>query len=94
VREVEEETAVQVRVERLLSVTALPLMTFANGDKTYWLDVAFRCRPLGGEDRVNDDESIDVGRFSLDALPDIPDRHVLAIRDALDATAPARFLTQ
>jgi ADP-ribose pyrophosphatase YjhB (NUDIX family) len=94
VREVAEETAVEVRVERLLSVTALPLMTFANGDQTYWLDVAFRCRPLGGEARVNDDESIDVGWFSLDDLPDIPDPHAQAIRDALDGTAPARFLTE
>lgn len=48
VREVAEETAVQVRVERLLSVTALPLMTFPNGDQTYWMDVAFRCCATGG----------------------------------------------
>jgi 8-oxo-dGTP pyrophosphatase MutT (NUDIX family) len=93
VREVAEETAVQVRVERLLSVTALPLMTFPNGDQTYWTDIAFRCRPTGGQARVNDDESIDVGWFGLNALPDIPGRHVRAIRDALDPAAPARFLT-
>jgi ADP-ribose pyrophosphatase YjhB (NUDIX family) len=93
-REVEEETAVQIRVERLLSVTALPLMTFVNGDQTYWLDVAFLCRPIGGQARVNDDESIDVGWFRLDALPDIPARHVQAIQDALDPAAPARFLTE
>jgi ADP-ribose pyrophosphatase YjhB (NUDIX family) len=94
VREVAEETAVQVQVERLLSVTALPLMTFANGDQTYWLDVTFRCRPLGGQARVNDDESVDVGWFGLDGLPDIPVRHAQAIEDALDAGAPVRFLTQ
>jgi ADP-ribose pyrophosphatase YjhB (NUDIX family) len=93
VREVAEETAVQVRVERLLSVTALPLMTFPNGDQTYWMDIAFRCRPTGGQARVNDDESIDVGWFHLDALPDIPARHVQAIGDALSPAAPARFLT-
>jgi 8-oxo-dGTP pyrophosphatase MutT (NUDIX family) len=92
VREVEEETAVQVRVERLLSVTALPLMTFPNGDQTYWMDVAFRCYPTGGQARVNDDESVDVGWFGLDDLPDMPARHVLAIQDAL-GDAPARFLT-
>jgi 8-oxo-dGTP pyrophosphatase MutT (NUDIX family) len=93
VREVEEETAVQVRVERLLSVTALPLMTFPNGDQTYWMDVAFRCYPTGGTARVNDDESVDVGWFGLDDLPDMPARHVLAIQDAL-GEAPARFLTE
>ena len=93
VREVAEETAVQVRVERLLSVAALPLMTFPNGDQTYWMDIAFRCRPTGGQARVNDDESIDVGWFVLDALPDIPERHQQAIQDALDPAGPARFLT-
>ena len=94
VREVAEETAVQVRVERLLSVAALPLMTFPNGDQTYWMDIAFRCRSTGGQARVNDDESIDVGWFALDALPDIPDRHRKAIHDALDPAAAARFLTR
>jgi ADP-ribose pyrophosphatase YjhB (NUDIX family) len=93
VREVAEETAVQVRVERLLSVTALPLMTFDNGDQTYWLNVTFRCSRVGGDARVNDDESIDVGWFRLDDLPDLPARHHQDIRDALDPTAPARFLT-
>ena len=94
VREVAEETAVQVQVDRLLSVTALPLMTFPNGDQTYWTDIAFRCHPTGGEARVNDDESIDVGWFRLDELPDIPDRHLRAIRDAIDPAGPARFLTE
>jgi ADP-ribose pyrophosphatase YjhB (NUDIX family) len=93
-REVAEETAVQVQVERLLSVAALPLMTFPNGDQTYWMDIAFRCRPTGGQARVNDDESVDVGWFSLDALPDIPERHRQAIEDALDPGQPARFLAQ
>jgi len=92
-REVAEETAVRVTVDRLLGVTALPLMTFSNGDQTYWLDVAFRCSPVGGQTRVNDDESIDVGWFGLDELPDIPDRHRQAIKDALDPAAPPRFLT-
>jgi 8-oxo-dGTP pyrophosphatase MutT (NUDIX family) len=94
VREVAEETAVQVQVERLLSVTALPLMTFPNGDQTYWMDVAFHCHATGGQARVNDDESVDVGWFRLDELPDIPDRHRQAIDDALDQGRPARFLTR
>jgi ADP-ribose pyrophosphatase YjhB (NUDIX family) len=93
VREVAEETAVQVRAERLLSVAALPLMTFENGDQTYWLNVTFQCSVAGGEARVNDDESIDVGWFGLDDLPDLPARHQQDIRDALDPAAPARFLT-
>jgi 8-oxo-dGTP pyrophosphatase MutT (NUDIX family) len=92
VREVHEETAVRVDVDRLLSVTALPLMTFPNGDQTYWMNITFRCRPTCGQARVNDDESIGVGWFALDALPDVEGRHQQAIQDALDPAGPARYL--
>lgn len=92
-REVAEETAVLVHVDRLLSVTAMPLMSFANGDQAYWLDVTFGCHPVGGQARVNDDECIDVGWFGLDELPDMPARHKQAIRDALSPSEAARFLT-
>jgi 8-oxo-dGTP pyrophosphatase MutT (NUDIX family) len=91
VREVEEETGVTVRAERLLSVSALPLTTCVNGDLVYWLDVAFRCQPITGEARVNDDESTEVGWFHLDDLPDLPDRHLACIRDALASDPAAKF---
>jgi 8-oxo-dGTP pyrophosphatase MutT (NUDIX family) len=82
-REVEEETGVIAEAERLLSVTALPQVEYYNGDVTTYLDVAFRCRFVSGNARVNDDESVDVGWFALDELPDIPDRHREAIQEAL-----------
>jgi 8-oxo-dGTP pyrophosphatase MutT (NUDIX family) len=92
VREVLEETAVVAEAERLLSVTALPLVEYYNGDRTTYLDVTFRCRYVSGEARVNDDESVDVGWFALDELPDIPERHTACIKDALTPEAtPARF---
>jgi 8-oxo-dGTP pyrophosphatase MutT (NUDIX family) len=91
-REVEEETGVIAEAERLLSVTALPLVEYVNGDRTLYLDVTFRCRAVSGEARVNDDESVDVGWFALDELPDLLDRHHEAIRDALAPDNAARFL--
>lgn len=91
-REVQEETAVVAVAERLLSVTALPLVEYFNGDRTRYLDVAFRCRAVSGEARVNDDESVDVGWFALDQLPDLLDRHHEAIRDALAPDGMARFV--
>jgi len=91
-REVEEETGVIAEAERLLSVTALPLVEYYNGDRTRYLDVTFRCRAVGGEARVNDDESVDVGWFPLDELPALPERHTACINDALmSAATPARF---
>jgi ADP-ribose pyrophosphatase YjhB (NUDIX family) len=92
VREVEEETAVLVAAERIVSVSALPLTACPNGDEVYWLDVTFRCRVVGGEARVNDDESVDVGWFELSDLPpSLPDRHHRCLQDALGGSPAARF---
>jgi ADP-ribose pyrophosphatase YjhB (NUDIX family) len=68
-REIEEETGVIARVERLLGVTARGLATLPNGDQVWWTSILFHCRHVSGEARVNDDESIDVGWFEVDRLP-------------------------
>jgi 8-oxo-dGTP pyrophosphatase MutT (NUDIX family) len=83
VREVEEETGVIAEAERLLSVTVLPPVKYHNDDEWQSLNVTFRCRATSHEARVNDDESIAVGWFALNELPDIPDRHREAIQEAL-----------
>ena len=71
VREVYEETAVHVVAERVTSVLTQPTTTYPNGDRCDYVDITFRCRAIGGEARVNDDESLAVGWFSLDDLPPI-----------------------
>ncbi|HEV7710980.1 MAG TPA: hypothetical protein VGP16_22515 [Asanoa sp.] len=38
----------------------------------YWLAVGVRCRPVGGDARVSDDEPIDVGWFEPGAVPPLP----------------------
>jgi ADP-ribose pyrophosphatase YjhB (NUDIX family) len=91
-REVAEETAVVAFAEQILSVSALPLTVYGNGDRVHWLDVTFRCRAVGGAARVNDDESVDVGWFRLDELPaSLPNRHRLCIDDAMRTNPTARF---
>jgi 8-oxo-dGTP pyrophosphatase MutT (NUDIX family) len=73
VREVFEETAVHVVAERVTSVLTEAPMTYPNGDECQFVDIVFRCRVVGGEARVNDDESLAVGWFALDALPPLDD---------------------
>ncbi len=91
-REVEEETAVLALAERIVSVSALPLAVCPNGDQVNWLDVTFRCRAVGGEARVNDDESVDVRWFELSDLPpSLPDRHRGCLDAALSPSPEARF---
>jgi 8-oxo-dGTP pyrophosphatase MutT (NUDIX family) len=73
VREVYEETAVHVVPERITSVLTQPTTVYPNGDRCEYVDITFRCRAIGGEARVNDDESLAVGWFALDDLPPIAD---------------------
>lgn len=70
VREAREETGVDIEILALTSVAAGQEVVYPNGDRARYLDVAFLCRAVGGEARVADDESTDVGWFAPDALPE------------------------
>ncbi|MEU8235213.1 NUDIX domain-containing protein [Actinoplanes sp. NPDC048967] len=91
VREVYEETAVHVVPERITSVLTQPPNTYPNGDETEFVDITFRCRAVGGEARVNDDESLAVGWFELGDLPPINDLNRRRIEYALTPGADAWF---
>ena len=90
VREVEEETGVQVKIERLAGV-ALHEVVYGNGDRCHMVNTWFRCRAVGGEARVNDSESIAVGWFAPDALPELNPFALVRIHTSLDEDAPAWF---
>ncbi|MFF3885665.1 NUDIX domain-containing protein [Streptomyces sp. NPDC001914] len=82
VREVYEETAVHVEVERVVMVQAGGRVTFPNGDVCQFMDTTLRCRAVGGEARVNDDESLQVGWFAVDALPKLDAHALVRIKQA------------
>ncbi|MFJ9009894.1 NUDIX hydrolase [Streptomyces canus] len=90
VREVEEETGVHCVVERVIVVQALKPVTYGNGDICQYMDISFRCRAVGGEARVNDDESLEVGWFAVDALPELNEFGLQRIKQAL-TDAPTWF---
>ncbi|SCG16509.1 8-oxo-dGTP diphosphatase [Micromonospora echinofusca] len=87
VREVYEETGVRVRIERLAGLATHPVV-YPNGDVCEYLNVWFRCRAVGGEPRVNDDESIDVAWFDPTDLPEVNEWVRLRIDTALREDAP------
>ncbi|WP_105972583.1 NUDIX hydrolase [Streptomyces geranii] len=92
VREVYEETAVRCVPERVVLVQALDPVTYENGDVCQYMDITFRCRAVGGEARVNDDESLDVAWFTVDALPELNEFALFRIKQAMsDADAPTWF---
>lgn len=83
VREVYEETGVHCVPERIVMVKSGGEVTFENGDICQFMDVCIRCRAVGGEARVNDDESIEVGWFDVDALPPLSEYQLFRIKQAL-----------
>ncbi|RSS39550.1 NUDIX domain-containing protein [Streptomyces sp. WAC08241] len=92
-REVYEETAVRCEVERIVLVETLRKpVVYPNGDQCQFMDVTFRCRAVGGEARVNDDESTEVGWFEVDDLPEMKRFSLLRIEKAL-ADEPTWFRT-
>lgn len=73
VREVKEETGVDITVTDLACIKAAQNPTvYSNGDQTQYLDMLFLCQPARTgniEPYIGDDESIDVGWFQPDQLP-------------------------
>jgi len=70
-REALEETGVEVSVDRLASITSGQRVTHVNGDRAVYLDHTFACTWLAGEAHVGDDESVEVGWWPADALPEM-----------------------
>lgn len=91
VREVYEETGVMAVPEALTSVTISAPITYPNGDQVRYLELTFRCQPVGGQARVNDAESVEVGWYPLDGLPELTDSSRGLLRDALAGRAEAAF---
>jgi 8-oxo-dGTP diphosphatase len=87
IREIKEETGLDVIPERIVGVYSGPdyQITYPNGDEAVIISICFACRPFPGQEpQVNDDESLDVRYFAPDALPSNMDaRNIQRIQQAL-----------
>lgn len=69
-REILEETGVRARIRALASVRTTPQITHANGDLAQYMNLNFVADYVDGEAHVGDDESLAVGWFSPEDLPE------------------------
>ena len=90
-REVLEETGVVCEVEGLAAVSVGPPTIYPNGDQVQFLTHTLRCRHLTGAARVGDDESVDVGWFPVDGLPEMRPFFVERIRHAVEFDGRTRL---
>lgn len=95
VREVREETGLEVEPTRLVGVYSDPAftcITYPNGDQVHFVSTTFECRVVGGQLGPDGEESLEVAYFSADALPrQLVCDHAQRIRDALDGREAAFF---
>ncbi len=88
VREVREETGLDVDVKRLIGVYSDPrfysITRYPNGDVVQYVTACFECEARGGELRMSE-ESTDIGYFPVDALPEQTVlSHRIRLKDALE----------
>ena len=87
IREVMEETALNVRVMRLIGIYSNPheynISVYPDGNVVQWVSCCFQCERLSGELRMSH-ESTDLRYFPIDSLPDdLVIAHGIRIEDAL-----------
>ena len=74
VREMWEETGLEVELVRVLGVYGGPefVVTYRNGDRTSYLMVVFEGRPVAGELRPDGIETLDVRYFTREEVRGVP----------------------
>jgi len=91
VREVLEEADVVATASRLASVGVTEPVTYANGDRSQYVDLTFRCDFVSGEPHPADGENTDAAWFALDALPPMPPHMWRRVASALSDDPAAAF---
>lgn len=92
VREMKEETGLDVEPVRIVGVYASPNITYPNGDKVQYVGPVFLCKVVGGMLTVADDESLQLKYFAMNDLPDLRPDHRSRIDDALTDNPSAYFV--
>ncbi len=90
-RETLEEAAIVARATALTWVHVIPPITYANGDRSQYVDLVFRCDYVSGDPHPADGENTEAGWFSLDELPPMDDDMRERIRGAVEFDGVTRF---
>jgi ADP-ribose pyrophosphatase YjhB (NUDIX family) len=88
VREVREETGVQIALGRLVGVysdPAVQVIAYPGGDRVQAVNLCFEARPIAAGEPTTPAETLATGYFAPDALPEpLVPIHQIRIRDARD----------
>ncbi len=90
-RECLEEADIVAAPEALVRVKSLPPMTYANGDRSQYLDLTFRFRYVSGEPFPADGENTEAAWFPVDAMPEMSEEMSGRVAAALTGSDVATF---
>lgn len=93
IREVREETGLEITLRRITGVYALPTVTYPNGDQVSFVSIGFLCelKDPAAQPRITDDESLELKWFDPADLPPLRSDALQRIRDALKGQPEAIF---
>ncbi|NYF26139.1 NUDIX domain-containing protein [Sporosarcina sp. JAI121] len=87
IREVKEETNLDIRIKKLIGVYSDPnsqVFAYPNGNVVHFITTCFLAEITGGELRCNSSESLEIKFFEQQNLPqDLLKMHPLWLNDAL-----------
>ncbi|SDN09558.1 ADP-ribose pyrophosphatase YjhB, NUDIX family [Fictibacillus solisalsi] len=87
IREVKEETNLDIRIKKLIGVYSDPssqVFTYPNGKAVHFITTCFLAEIIGGELRCNSSESLEIKFFEQQNLPqDLLKMHPRWLKDAL-----------
>jgi ADP-ribose pyrophosphatase YjhB (NUDIX family) len=88
IREVKEETNLEIRIKKLIGVYSDPnsqVFAYPNGKVVHFITTCFLAEITGGELRCNSDESLEIKFFGQQNLPqDLLKMHPRWLNDALE----------
>lgn len=97
IREVHEETGLDVEVARIIGVYGGPefVVTYGNGDRTAYISTAYHCRIIGGSLKADGQEVLEARFVARAALSDLVltpwGRHILPDAFRLVSSTPPSF---
>ncbi len=95
VREVKEETGLDIEIIRLIGVYSDPefwIFSYPDGNRAHAFAAAFECRAVSGEISPNMKDSLEVRWFAIDDLPsNLMPMHPRVISDCIDGSEGVIF---
>lgn len=71
IREVKEETGLDVKVSSLIGIYTDCDMEYPNGDKAHSICIVYELDMIGGQLKCDNDETVNLKYFALDEMPEL-----------------------